>query len=216
MPTRESLMLSDAELLRECAVDTYRASGPGGQKRNKTDSAVRMRHGPTGVVAIAEESRSQHDNKRQALRRLRRAIALDVRQPVERDGFRPSQTLASCLVAGARGAAVRRTNKAPAQGADEPAGQRHDGRMSGTPRVAAGPAVAQKVRLSVGRKDGRWPIVVGEVLDLLEACGAQVSDAAAALGVSTANLVKFLEADAQVWARVNRMRAEQALKPLRL
>jgi protein subunit release factor B len=53
--------LSDDELLRQCAVDTYRASGPGGQKRNKTSSAVRLRHLPSGLSVIAEESRSQHD-----------------------------------------------------------------------------------------------------------------------------------------------------------
>jgi hypothetical protein len=71
--------LSDEQLLRQCAVDTYRASGPGGQKRNKTSSAVRLRHPPTGLVVIAEESRSQHENRARAIRRLRRALYLHVR-----------------------------------------------------------------------------------------------------------------------------------------
>jgi hypothetical protein len=61
-------------------VDTYRASGPGGQKRNKTSSAVRLRHRPTGLIVIAEESRSQHENKAKALRRLRRAVYLMIRE----------------------------------------------------------------------------------------------------------------------------------------
>jgi hypothetical protein len=74
--------LSDAQLLAECAVDTYRASGPGGQKRNKTSSAVRLRHEPTGLILIAEESRSQHENKAKALRRLRQAFFLKLREPV--------------------------------------------------------------------------------------------------------------------------------------
>jgi hypothetical protein len=75
-------------------VDTYRASGPGGQKRNKTSSAVRLRHGPSGLVVIAEESRSQHENRARALRRLRQALYLQVRDagPPEamaaRDDFR--------------------------------------------------------------------------------------------------------------------------------
>src|SRR3989442_10895781 len=73
--------LTDAELLDQCAVDTYRASGPGGQKRNKTSSAVRLRHAPSGLIVIAEESRSQHENKARAMRRLRQAIWLDVREP---------------------------------------------------------------------------------------------------------------------------------------
>src|SRR3954447_15077013 len=73
--------LTDAQLLAQCDVDTYRASGPGGQKRNKTSSAVRLRHPPTGLLVIAEESRSQHENKAKALRRLRRALYLDLREP---------------------------------------------------------------------------------------------------------------------------------------
>src|SRR5437899_292194 len=72
--------LSDAELLGQCEVDTYRASGPGGQKRNKTSSAVRLRHAPSGLCVIAEESRSQHENKAKALRRLRQAFFLQVRE----------------------------------------------------------------------------------------------------------------------------------------
>src|ERR1700710_1526984 len=73
--------LSDDRLLAECAIDTYRASGPGGQKRNKTSSAVRLRHEPTGLLVIAEESRSQHENKAKALRRLRQAFFLKLREP---------------------------------------------------------------------------------------------------------------------------------------
>lgn len=71
--------LSDAQLLGQCAVDTYRARGPGGQKRNKTSSAVRLRHRPTGLLVIAEESRSQHENRLRALRRLRQALYLNLR-----------------------------------------------------------------------------------------------------------------------------------------
>ena len=74
--------LTDAQLLAQCDVDTYRASGPGGQKRNKTSSAVRLRHAPTRVLVIAEESRSQHANKAKALARVRRALYLEWRDPV--------------------------------------------------------------------------------------------------------------------------------------
>ena len=88
--------LSDAQLLAECAVDTYRASGPGGQKRNKTSSAVRLRHLPSGLLVIAEESRSQHENKAKALRRLRQAFFLKLREPVTAESL--------ALVDGIRGA----------------------------------------------------------------------------------------------------------------
>lgn len=86
------LSLTDEALLAQCEVDTYRASGPGGQKRNKTSSAVRLRHPASGQLVIAEESRSQHENKARAIKRLRMAIALNCRTPfaVEQG---PSETL---------------------------------------------------------------------------------------------------------------------------
>jgi hypothetical protein len=68
-------------LLDESEVDTLRASGPGGQKRNKTESAVRIRHGPSGIIVIANESRSQYENRAVALQRLRKALALKLREP---------------------------------------------------------------------------------------------------------------------------------------
>ncbi|MBI3467290.1 MAG: peptide chain release factor-like protein [Planctomycetes bacterium] len=96
-----ALRLSDRELLAECDVHTYRASGPGGQKRNKIESAVRIRHRPTGVTAIAEESRSQLENRPRALRRVREAIALQVRSPVELGQFQlPSELVAALRSSG--------------------------------------------------------------------------------------------------------------------
>ncbi|MGE3803262.1 MAG: peptide chain release factor-like protein [Gemmataceae bacterium] len=74
--------LNDTQLLAQCEVDTYRASGPGGQKRNKTSSAVRIRHPASGLIVIAEESRSQHENRAKALQRLRQAFFLEIRLPV--------------------------------------------------------------------------------------------------------------------------------------
>jgi len=94
------LLASDDALIAQCEVDRYRASGPGGQHRNKTESAVRLRHKLTGVTAIGEDSRSQHENKLHAVRRLRAAIALDVREPVRLDGYAPSARLAAFAAAG--------------------------------------------------------------------------------------------------------------------
>src|SRR2546426_10014971 len=88
--------LSDEQLLAQCAVDTYRASGPGGQKRNKTSSAVRLRHPPSGLLVIAEESRSQHENRARALRRLRRALYLHLREPVTPEDLHPDALAARC------------------------------------------------------------------------------------------------------------------------
>src|SRR5262249_46186987 len=152
--------LSDAELLEQCEVDTYRASGPGGQKRNKTSSAVRIRHPPSRLLVIAEESPSQHENPGRALRRprhgpsprgrVRQALYLKVREEWSAETLTPEAVAARPDYQGARDG---------------------DG------------------RLHLGSKDPRfWP-AVGVVLDVLCAVEARVSEAATVLGVSTANLV---------------------------
>jgi len=75
--------LSDDQLLAQCRLETFRGPGPGGQKRNKTSSAVRLTHQPTGISVMAGESRSQAQNRTKALRRLRHRMALLLRQPCE-------------------------------------------------------------------------------------------------------------------------------------
>ena len=168
--------LTDAQLLAQCEVDTYRASGPGGQKRNKTSSAVRIRHPPSGLMVIAEESRSQHENRARALRRLRQALYLKLRDEW------PAESLTPAVVSSVDDYRLARN---------------HDG------------------RLDLGRKDPRfWP-VVGVVLDVLQATGARVSESAAALGISTGNLIDFLATDPKVWEQANHLRSRFALKPLR-
>src|SRR5882757_7022630 len=84
-------VLTDEQLLAQCEVDTYRASGPGGQKRNKTSSAVRLRHPPSGLLVIAEESRSQHENRARALKRMRQALYLKLRETITADQMTPEQ-----------------------------------------------------------------------------------------------------------------------------
>jgi len=73
--------LEDAALLARCARATGRGSGPGGQHRNKVETAVRLRDEPTGVEVQASERRSQAENQRVALRRLRLKLALEHREP---------------------------------------------------------------------------------------------------------------------------------------
>lgn len=168
--------LNDAQLLAQCAVDTYRASGPGGQKRNKTSSAVRIRHPASGLIVIAEESRSQHENRARALRRLRQALYLQIREELSPEALTPEKLAARPEYQGVVGASGR---------------------------------------LHLGCKDVRfWP-VAGLVLDVLQAVQARVSEAAQVLGVSTGNLVDFLQSDDKVWQTANQMRGLFGHGPLR-
>jgi len=77
------LRLDDAALLKECLQERYRASGPGGQRRNKVETAIRLHHRPSGLVAQAEESRYLEENRKRALRRLRERMALELRAPFD-------------------------------------------------------------------------------------------------------------------------------------
>ena len=97
MAGEDWLALSDAELLAQCRFDRFRVSGPGGQHRNRRDTAVRLVHAPSGVSAQASERRSQAQNRQTALTRLRRAIALDLRRPVDLDAYHPPPALERIL-----------------------------------------------------------------------------------------------------------------------
>jgi len=81
MGERDKWLISDdASLLRDCRLDFHKASGKGGQKVNKTSSAARLTHIPSGISASSQESRSQAENRAKALRRLRMEIALRLRE----------------------------------------------------------------------------------------------------------------------------------------
>jgi protein subunit release factor A len=82
---------ADSRLLAQCDVETFRASGPGGQHRNRRESGVRLRHRPTGIVVTATERRSQHQNRAVALDRLRAKLAARRKKRKKRVATRPSK-----------------------------------------------------------------------------------------------------------------------------
>ena len=99
MPVRSPLSpppyATDRETLeREVVVDVTRASGAGGQHVNKTESAVRLRHPPSGVVVISQDTRSQHRNRETAFARLIERL--------ERLNYVPRKRVATRPTAGAR------------------------------------------------------------------------------------------------------------------
>lgn len=69
------------DIARECDVQVFRASGPGGQCVNTTDSAVRMMHLPSGLTVTSRESRSQFRNRQLCLQKLRRLFEAKARPP---------------------------------------------------------------------------------------------------------------------------------------
>jgi protein subunit release factor B len=107
---------SDEDLLRECEVETFRASGPGGQHVNKTESAVRLRHLPSGIVVTSRQERSQHRNKALCLQRLRKKIELLNHVPTERVATRvPRSVKNRTLEAKARRSQIKRLRSRPSQ-----------------------------------------------------------------------------------------------------
>jgi ribosome-associated protein len=93
-----SLPKSDEDLLRECEIETFRSSGPGGQHVNKTESAVRLRHVPSGVVVTSQQERSQHRNKVLCLKKLRKRI--------EKLNYRPAKRVPTSVPASVKNRAL--------------------------------------------------------------------------------------------------------------
>lgn len=106
--------ISDADLLAQCRVDTFRAGGKGGQHQNTTESGVRLTHLPTGIVVTAREERSQHQNRRVALERLRRKLREARRKPKPRVATRvPGKEKARRLEEKRRRSATKSTRRPP-------------------------------------------------------------------------------------------------------
>jgi len=158
--------LDDDALLRQCDETRTRRSGPGGQHRNKVETAVILVHRLTGIGAEASERRSQAQNRTVALARLRLRLALEHRQPAD-DG--PSTLWKS--------------------------------------RVRNG-----RLAIAVGHRD--YPTLVAESLDHLQATGFRTADAAAALGVTTSQLIGLFRRSAAVWTAVNAARIAAGLSRL--
>jgi len=156
------LSLSDVQLLACCRIDSFRGSGPGGQHRNTTDTAVRLTllavHTP--ITASACESRSQQHNRLAALHRLRLQIAY-----------------------------LWRLDTPPA--------------WSGSWKLNA-------------QRHKEYAQLVAQVLDALEQNDYGVAAAAAALGRSTGQLIRFCSRDPQLWSWINNQRQQRNLHKLKL
>jgi protein subunit release factor B len=100
-------------LALECDVTPYKSSGPGGQKKNKTESSVRVRHRPTGITRIATESRSQGRNRALALERVWKELERRAAKRKPRVPTRPHRgSVERRLASKRREAETKRTRRA--------------------------------------------------------------------------------------------------------
>ena len=82
---REKLLnLSDEELVSLCSVDPYKSTGNGGQKKNKTSSAIRMTLKDSSISVTESGDRQQSVNKKRAIRKMRMAIAMELRDEAKK------------------------------------------------------------------------------------------------------------------------------------
>ncbi len=205
MVADEYLRLDDAALLRQCEVHTYKSSGPGGQHRNKVSSAVRLVHEPTRICAHGDDSRSQHENKRLALKRLRMNIAMRLRGSVDL-AAPPPAFVRECMFS-RRGLPRRSSPRTP--GMEEPG----FARGHAAPRQSSSAESGER-RLEIGTKDFRFWRIAAWLLDVLESCSGRVSDAAAIAGITTGNFSDLLTSDRHLLAAAQEIRKRHNLKPL--
>ncbi len=160
--------LSIDALLLQCDIRRTRHSGPGGQHRNKVETAIEITHRPTGIISFASERRSQEQNRQVAIARLRLLLAVRVRSVGKAEVVPSVLWQARCR--------------------------------------------NQKIACSEHHDD--FPVMIAEALDAIDALEFDVRKAAAALGCSTSQLVRFLASVPEALAIVNTQRSARNLHRL--
>ncbi len=155
-------------LLLQCSIRRTRHSGPGGQHRNKVETAIEITHRPTGIISFAAERRSQEQNRQVAISRLRLLLAVRVRSVGRSEVFPSALWQTRC-----------RNRKIACS-------ERHDD----------------------------FPVMIAEAVDAVDAKEFDVKKAAAALGCSTSQLVRFIATVPEALETINTQRAARSLHRL--
>lgn len=118
-PLRPPPYAVDRETLeREVLVDVFRASGPGGQHVNKTESALRLTHPPSGIVVTAQDSPSQHRNREIAFERLAARLERLNHVPKKRVATKPTAASRRRRLEGKKQRAVVKSIRGKVRGED--------------------------------------------------------------------------------------------------
>lgn len=160
--------LPESVLLEQCLVRRTRHSGPGGQHRNKVETAIEIIHTPTGITTFAAERRSQEANRQVAVFRIRLLLAIRLR-------------------------AVESTEVLPS---------------------ALWESRCRNQRISCNETHNDYPSLLAEALDAIDAKEYDVRRAAAALGCSTTQLIRFIAKHSEAWTSVNAERVSRGLNRL--
>jgi hypothetical protein len=156
------------QLLQDCLVRRTRHGGPGGQHRNKVETAIEILHQPTGIVSFAAERRSQEANRQVAVFRLRTLLAIRVRS-VNSSEVHPTELW------------QKRCRQQKIQ-----CNERHD----------------------------EFPAMLAEALDALDAKDFEPAVAAAALGCSSTQLIRFIAHQSEALDWLNQQREQRGLRRL--
>ncbi len=195
--------IPDDALIEQCVIGHSRASGPGGQHRNKVSTQVTLTHQPTGLAATAGERRSQSQNKSLALRRLRLKLATEHREPVP-DGEIGSELLRSRITKPKRGPGGPTPKTPPKDPVLESLGVKLRPPEPNSP----------KRRLVINPEHRDYPAILAEVLDAVAAAGWELATAATRFGVSQSQLLKLIKHHTHAFGKLNEERESRGKHPM--
>lgn len=192
--------LPDDALLEQCTIGQSRASGPGGQHRNKVSTQITLTHHPTGISATAGERRSQRENRSLALRRLRLKLAVDHREPV------PAGEIGSELI-------KRRLQKPKRANTNSRDAREKDEVFEALGVTLRDEPPPPQHRLTVNPKHRDYPAILAEVMDAIAAARWEPKTAAQRFGVSQSQILKLLKHHPHALGKLNEERTNRGKHP---